>query len=310
MNVQIINISKSILYLDKRRENNTLYYLFPFKKSGLSYKYKITFNRPLKLIYTDVKKDISGIKIDGKIKKHNGQIIIKLYNLKNGLIQENKENKMDKHITIQKIITTFKKKSICKNFGIINTNKGLKIDKNCFKMYTRCKLFQEPKILALDFDGTLVKSESINGGVGAIFNPQLKAFSNALVDKLDTILKTSGKFYIYITSFNSLQNINEYLNAFPMLKRCIMEVLTPESFNVDRNRDVSNIFQGKNVMLNYLKTKHKLLDNSSILLVDDSVYNIENAKKYGYRAEYVSNISSGINFNNIISIKKFLSEHN
>lgn len=167
-----------------------------------------------------------------------------------------------------------------------------------------CGLLSKKKIIALDFDGTLVKSQSKDGGVGAIYSPSRYAFSNQIV-QLEQLVQQSDAL-VYVVTYNTKDNVSNYLESYPFLKSRVLEILTPVDFGVSYGTDLFTQLDGKNVMLNYIKIVHNIIDNRDIILVDDSKPNIQKAKSQKFSTTISKDISNGISRNNISSIKKFL----
>lgn len=160
---------------------------------------------------------------------------------------------------------------------------------------------KELKILAIDFDQTLNRINlSFRIKLAKIFrdlDPKTLApeilnrfkpeevlsdlFLESAFIKYLRKLKSSGQAKIVVTSFGFRAAVEEVLRRYN-LKDLFHRVYTPQSFGYPDGWEHFKAFRGKNLMLEHIMKKYNVQSKKSVLLVDDSVTNINYAAHDGY----------------------------
>lgn len=169
------------------------------------------------------------------------------------------------------------------------------------------------KIVAYDFDQTIVKSHSITCDwtpetVERMTINQIREATSDLLnwDKFIMLMKHQhqfGRVKFVITSYGCRPVIEAFLRRLGLLY-LFDDILTPSKFGLMDGYNVWQELNGKNVMLDAV-SKHYRAFHEEILLVDDSPTNINIAKLSKYATIKVDPLKA-LTINDGYLIEKFI----
>jgi FMN phosphatase YigB (HAD superfamily) len=99
-----------------------------------------------------------------------------------------------------------------------------------------------------------------------------------VLKKCNIIIMSYGYYDVILYLLREI-NILDYISY----------IYTPDEFQLQDGIDHRYMLQGKNVMLSKLRRDFEIKSNKNILLIDDCIINIQNAKKEGYNVYLVKN---------------------
>lgn len=179
-------------------------------------------------------------------------------------------------------------------------------------------------ILSIDFDNTISKitlpseiyriqndmnplkfKKTINKiikkyGIEAVISQPF--LDNYFINYLRKI-KKENNVKIIITSYGIKKGINEILQLLD-IGDIFDYILTPQDFNLKDGYDHFNALDGKNKMILKIQNKYNV-PKDKIILVDDSLRNIESANNAGYMISFVKD-RNGMIKQNVKDIMKFV----
>ena len=89
--------------------------------------------------------------------------------------------------------------------------------------------------------------------------------------------------YVIVASYGYNDLIYNALRRMNLIPNIVSMILTPKSFGLEEGCEYLKELQGKNLMLNMANYYYQIESKNNILLVDDSILNINEANKGGYQ---------------------------
>jgi len=136
-----------------------------------------------------------------------------------------------------------------------------------------------------------------------IINATSPLFNHSKFIQLLKLHHQRGNARFLITSYGSKPVIIAFLKRLGIFD-LFDQILTPQSFGLIDGYNVARELEGKNRMLERIETSYHLTRNR-ILLIDDSPYNIQEAKEAKYLTIQV-NRETGLTIKEGLLIQKFL----